>query len=74
MMMTPEEQLLAKLDQLISLTMALDTKVGFLEQDLAEIKENTLVLEETLVKGVKTILESKPQGTQEKPKWTVEKL
>ena len=44
-----EKPLEEKLDELIGLVRAIDTKIMFLEQDLAELKESILGIGETVV-------------------------
>ena len=77
---TENQLILEKLDilthmvnDLSGLVNALDTKLMFLQQDIDTIKEDTVVIEETLVDGIKGIIKVMPQPEQ-KNTWVKEQL
>jgi predicted nucleic acid-binding Zn-ribbon protein len=77
---TENQLILEKLDALTHMVdnlsgrvSALDTKLMFLQQDIDTIKEDTHVIEETLVDGIKGIIKIIPQPEQ-KNTWVKEQL
>jgi hypothetical protein len=77
---TENQLILEKLDALTHMVdnlsgrvSALDTKLMFLQQDVDTIKEDTVVIEETLVDGIKGIIKIIPQPEQ-KNTWVKEQL